>query len=87
MAWKVGDRLSHRFNTDLGTGMVEEIDGRTLVVRFPESGSVLRLSSDSDAIEPLRFPVGCRALLLAEESISMATATVLALRPLPRLQR
>ena len=69
MAWKVGDRLSHRFNTDLGTGLVQEIDGRTLVVQFPESGSVLRLSANSDAIERLQFPVGSRALLMSEESI------------------
>jgi ATP-dependent helicase HepA len=69
MAWKVGDRLSHRFNPDLGTGVIREIDGRSLVVHFSESGTVLRISTDSDAIAPLEFPVGSRALLLAEETI------------------
>jgi ATP-dependent helicase HepA len=63
MSWKPGDRLRHRFNPDLGPGLVESVEGRTLVVRFPEGGESLRIASDSDAISPLEFPVGSQAFL------------------------
>jgi len=69
MAWKVGDRLSHRFNSDLGTGVIHAIEGRTLVVHFPEAEVALRLAANSDAIVRLEFPVGARALFAAEEEI------------------
>ena len=63
MAWKLGDRLIHRFNPDLGPGMIQEVDGRTLVVQFPDSESVLRLSADSDAITPLAYLAAVAAAL------------------------
>ena len=62
--WKVGDRLVHRFNPDLGPGRVAHTEGRMVVVEFPGTGSVLRLASDSDAIRPLELPLGCRARLI-----------------------
>jgi ATP-dependent helicase HepA len=49
-AWSVGDRLTHRFNTELGTGHVNAVEGRVLVVHFPQSGTTLRLAAHSDAL-------------------------------------
>ena len=63
MAWKAGDRLTHRFNPDLGPGLVHAVEGRTLVVHFPEADTELRLAAGSDAIQPLEFPVGSQAVL------------------------
>jgi len=62
-SWKPGDRLRHRFNPDLGPGLVEAVDGRTLVVRFPDADESLRIAADSGAIRPLEFSVGSQALL------------------------
>ena len=65
MIWEPGDRLTHRFNTDLGPGLVQRVDDRTVVVHFPEADTVLRLAADSDAIAPLRLVAGARAMLLS----------------------
>jgi ATP-dependent helicase HepA len=65
MSWKPGDRLRHRFNPDLGPGLVDAVEGRALVVSFPDSGESLRIAADSDAIRPLEFPVGSQASLRA----------------------
>jgi len=62
--WSPGSRLTHRFNPELGPGLVEAVEGRTLVVRFPNTDTRLRLAADSDALEPLRFDSGTRAVLL-----------------------
>jgi ATP-dependent helicase HepA len=51
-AWSVGDHLTHRFNSELGTGRVTAIEGRSLVVHFPQSGTTLRLAASSDALLP-----------------------------------
>ncbi len=64
MPWKVGDRIRHRFNHDLGPGLVRAIEGRTIVALFPASDSVLRLAADSDAIEPLPLAPGMRVLVV-----------------------
>ncbi len=64
MSWKPGHRIRHRFNPDLGPGVVRAIDGRTLLVHFPESDTSLQLAADSDAIEPLRMRAGARAVLV-----------------------
>jgi len=63
-SWKPGDRLIHRFNPELGPGLVREVAGRTVEVEFPKDGTVLRLAAASDALEPLVFRVGTRARLL-----------------------
>jgi len=65
MRWKPGDRLRHRFNPDLGPGVVETVERRTLVVLFPEAGGSLRIAHDSDAVLALEFPVGSQATLRA----------------------
>ena len=74
MAWKAGDRLTHRFNPDLGPGLVHAVEGRTLVVHFPEADTELQLAAASDAIQPLEFPVGSQAVLHASgETVFVAS--------------
>jgi ATP-dependent helicase HepA len=51
-AWSVGDHLTHRFNPELGAGRVTAIEGRVLVVHFPQHGTTLRLAASSDALVP-----------------------------------
>ena len=65
MTWKPGDRLTHRFNPDLGPGLIEAVEDRTLVVHFPDVNTVLRLAAESDAICPLRFLAGTPAVILS----------------------
>lgn len=60
--WRPGDRLTHRHNPDLGPGRVVAVQGRTLVVEFPETETTLRLSAGSDALVPLAFAPGTRAV-------------------------
>ena len=48
--WSVGDHLTHRFNSDLGTGRVTAIEGRVIVVQFP--GATLRFAAGSEALIP-----------------------------------
>ena len=57
----LGSRLTHRFNPELGAGEVVKIEDRTLVVRFPDSGTVLRLASNTDALTPFVLAEGTRA--------------------------
>jgi ATP-dependent helicase HepA len=57
-AWAPGDHLTHRFNPDLGVGRVSAIDGRILVVEFPQAGSTLRLAAGSDALVPVNVNAG-----------------------------
>ena len=61
--WKPGDRLTHRFNPEMGPGQVVEVSGRNVVVRFPESGQTLSLATGSDALVPLVLVPGARARL------------------------
>lgn len=44
---------------------METVAHRKVVVRFPDTDTVLTLSTDSDAIRPLRFQPGARAVLLS----------------------
>ena len=75
--WKPGDQLSHRFNPELGPGRVVELTGRHLVVQFPDSGEVLRLAADSEALEPLVLAAGTRARLEATgEVVTVRSAAV-----------
>jgi ATP-dependent helicase HepA len=58
MNWNPGDRLTHRLNRDLGTGIVVDVDGRFVVVQFPKGDETLRLAADSKALVPLLFRAG-----------------------------
>lgn len=60
--WKPGDRLSHRYNPDLGPGKVISLTGRNLLVYFPESDEALRFAANTDALKPLVLTPGSRAL-------------------------
>ena len=63
MTWKPGDRLTHRYNPELGPGRVRSVEDRTVVVEFPKAHTELRLAATSDALERLEFPVGSHAVL------------------------
>ena len=67
MSWKTGARLRPRSNPDLGPGLVLSIEGRTLVVHFPDTETALRFAADSDAIEPLLMRTGDRAMIVESE--------------------
>ena len=43
--WKPGDRVSHRFHAELGTGRVLGVQGRSVRVQFPESGQTLSFAA------------------------------------------
>jgi ATP-dependent helicase HepA len=52
--WKAGDHLTHRFNPELGVGRVTAVDGRALVVHFPDARTTLRMAANSDALVPIQ---------------------------------
>jgi len=62
-SWAVGDSLTHRFNPELGTGRVTAIEGRVLVVEFPQAGETLRLAAGSDAVVPAAARSSDRSLV------------------------
>ncbi|MEM6793481.1 MAG: SNF2-related protein [Acidobacteriota bacterium] len=59
--WQPGQRVRHRFNAELGPGMVVAATGRRLSVFFPDSGETLEIAASSDALAPLELEVGGRA--------------------------
>src|SRR5262245_26671108 len=48
--WTKGDRVMHRDNPALGVGRVVALEGRTLVVEFPDAETVLRFAAATDAL-------------------------------------
>jgi ATP-dependent helicase HepA len=50
--WKIDDRVTHRFNTDLGVGRIAALEGRNMVVEFAETKTVLRFGAGTDALVP-----------------------------------
>ena len=74
--WRVGAKIVHPFNPELGVGVVREVDGRFLVVEFIEAESTLRLSTEASGLEPLVLPAGARALLIESgEEVRIAAAS------------
>ncbi|MEM1245801.1 MAG: SNF2-related protein [Acidobacteriota bacterium] len=67
--WFPNDRLTHRYNPDLGPGRVLESDGRMIAVHFPRTDDVLKLAANSDALEPLVLKEGDRVGLLSTGEI------------------
>ena len=67
--WQENDRLTHRYNSDLGPGRVLECDAKTVVVHFPRTDDVLRLAANSDALTPLVLSAGDKVGLLATGEI------------------
>lgn len=58
---KEGDRVSHRYNQDLGPGLVVAVEGRRTTVLFPENGETLHFAVGSDALAKLVLRPGGRA--------------------------
>ena len=58
---KEGDRVSHRYNQDLGPGLVVAVEGRRTTVLFPENGETLHFAASSDALAKLVLRPGGRA--------------------------
>jgi ATP-dependent helicase HepA len=68
--WKIGERVAHRFNPDLGPGRIVAVEGRLLLVEFPDTETKLRLAADSEALAPLELKPGTRARLEASGEIA-----------------
>lgn len=66
-AFRVDDKLFHKFNPDLGPGRVEQVDGRRIVVWFPASDTRLTLAADDNALRPMPLREGQKARLEGEE--------------------
>ena len=74
MSDRLGQRVLHRFNTDLGIGLIVAVEGRELLVEFPAADTVLRLSAENDALRPLEFPSGSRATLDPDDEVVIVDA-------------
>jgi ATP-dependent helicase HepA len=61
--WKPGDRLTHRFNPELGPGEVREVRGRQLSVYFRDAEQTLGFAVNADALVPLTLVPGSRVRL------------------------
>jgi len=61
--WKAGDRLTHRFNPDLGPGEVRQVRGRQVLVHFRDSDQTLGFALETDALVPLTLGPGSRVRL------------------------
>lgn len=63
--WKVGDRLTHRHNPELGIGQVIAADARTVTVAFARAEAPLRLAATSSALQPIDLRPGRRVLVVS----------------------
>ncbi|MEM1178380.1 MAG: SNF2-related protein, partial [Acidobacteriota bacterium] len=61
VTWQTGDRVRHRFNAELGPGVIVAAEGRRLSVFFPQGGETLEIALTSDALARLELEVGGRA--------------------------
>ncbi len=66
-AFRPHDKLFHKFNPDLGPGVVEQVDGRRVVVYFPAAETRLTLAADDHALRPMPVRAGQKARLEGEE--------------------
>lgn len=66
---KTGDRVRHRFNQDLGPGLVVEVEGRRTTVLFPEGGETLIFAAGADALEKLVLRPGGRARMASSGEV------------------
>ena len=67
--WKPGDRLTHRYNPELGPGEVLEIRARNLFVRFPDAEQTLSFAVTADALVPFTLAPGSRARLAPGQEV------------------
>ena len=70
----VGDYLTHGFNPELGVGRVTAVEGRTLLVEFPRSGTQLRLAASTDALIPVNLSPGRPVRITATQEETTITA-------------
>ena len=68
-AFRVDDKLFHKFNPDLGPGRVERVDGRRIVVFFPAADARLTLAADDNALHAMPLRAGQKARLEGEEEL------------------
>jgi ATP-dependent helicase HepA len=59
-AWRAGELVVHRFNSDLGPGRVEGLAGRHVTIVFPRSQSRLTFAAADTALQPLLLEPGAR---------------------------
>jgi len=73
--WRVGSKLIHPFNPELGIGVVRAIDGRFLRVFFPSADKELTLSPSASGIERLVLTRGAHARLCdTDEEVVIASS-------------
>jgi ATP-dependent helicase HepA len=68
--WKVGDRLTHRHNPELGIGQVIAVDARTVTAAFARAEAPLRLAATSSALQPIDLRPGRRVLVVSTNAES-----------------
>ncbi len=73
--WKPGDRLVHRYNSDLGPGRVIDSSNRRLLVEFPDSGQILAFGANSDALTALEIAAGSQARVETTGEVVTVEAT------------
>lgn len=56
--FKIGDKVLHQFNRDLGPGEITAVQAGRMQVHFPRSGQTLQFSVEDHAFVPLRLPPG-----------------------------
>lgn len=62
--WQIGHKLIHPYNTDLGVGVVQKVDGRFLHVYFPRPDQELTLSVEGSGLTRLVLKPGQHAEIL-----------------------
>ncbi|MET0553721.1 MAG: SNF2-related protein, partial [Vicinamibacteria bacterium] len=72
--WKVGDRLTHRHNPELGLGQVIAVDARTVTVAFARADAPLRLAATSSALQPIDLRPGRRVLVVSTNAEARVAA-------------
>ena len=73
---RIGTKVLHKYNRDLGPGRVEEVAARRVVVFFPRSGERLTFGAGDTGLKPLELSAGRDARI--EETDEIVT---LASRP------
>lgn len=58
-----GTRVRHRFNDEIGIGLITALEGRVLSVFFPQAGEILKISVRSDALQVVTLEPGQTARL------------------------
>ena len=56
--FKVGDKVLHQYNRDLGPGEVRSVSGGRMQVHFPRTNRTMQFSIEDHAFVPLQLPKG-----------------------------